>query len=297
LGYGKEALEILSYLDRANDRIIQAHNQGLAIPSEEAQFSTIIENFRDQAGAFLHEIGGLRGLEERRQHANPPETNWWWWPERIVSQKRTVSVKGYLRTGGIILGVLIVLVIVYQFIKPDAQTIAVQQAIQSAQVIGSEGDLQKALPEVEQGLQAAPEDPELLILKGCLLNLIPGRESEAQAVFDQAEKIVADHEMFLLQRAQTYFVFNKFDIAQTDAQQAVDLNPKSAKGYLVLGQILESQREMDKAYAAYEKASSLASENDDSVIAAQARIKMGMVMQLMGVNMFEPTGITPTPTP
>lgn len=298
LGYGSEAFEILSLIDRANERVKQAETQGLAIPSEEAQFNSIIENFRKQSGAFLHEIGGVSALEPVRQIANPPEANWWWWPERIVSRKRTVTAKSYLRSGGIILAVLAVLVIVYQlFLQPDPRTIAVQRAIQSAQLIAGEGDLQKALSEIDKGLTAAPDDPELLIMKGCLLSLTIGQEQEAQAVFAQAEKIVANQEMYLLQRAQTYFVFNKLDYAQNDAQEAVNLNPKSAKGYLILGQIFESQREIDKAYAAYEQASTLAGEVDDSVVAAQARIKMGMVMQLMGVDSFNLFELTPTPTP
>lgn len=298
LGYGRGVVEILSLMDRAKERVVQAQKQGLEIPSEQAQFSLIVENFRNQSGVFLREIGGVRTLEPIRQEARPLEENWWWWPERIVAQRRAVSAKAFLRTGAIIVAVLAVVVIAYQlFFKPDPSVIAAQRAIQGVQQVAAEGDLQKAIPLLDEGLSAAPNDAELLVLKGCVLSMIPGKEADAQVVFSQAEKLIANREIYLLQRAQSFYGLNNVEAAFRDAQQAVDLNPNSAKGYLILGQMLESQKEMDKAYAAYEKASNLATAQDDSFIAAQSRIKMGMVMQLMGVNSLNSFEITPTPTP
>ncbi len=301
LGYGKSSIEILSLMDNASDRIFAARNQGLIIPSEEAQFNSIIETYRSQAEVFLREIGGVSVLEALRDTTQPIDANWWWWPERIVAQKRATQAKYYIRMGAISLVVIVVVVGVYQiFLKPSPSVMAAQRALQGAQQIAQQvamdgGDIQTAIPLLDEGLKAAPNDPELLVLKGSILSILPDRGSEAVAVFTLAESTINNRELFLLQRAQAYFVLNQLELAFNDAQTAVDLNPQSARGFLILGQMLESQKEFDKAYATYEKASNLASEQSDSYVAAQARIKMGMVMQLMGVNAFNP--VSPTPTP
>ena len=301
LGYRDSSIEILNLMDNANDRILSARNQGLVIPSEEAQFNLIIETYRCQADVFLREIGGLSALAVFRKTKQPLDANWWWWPERIVAQKRATQAKHYVRMGAIALVVILFVVGVYQiFLKPSPSVIAAQRALQGAQQIAQQvamdgGDIQTAIPLLDEGLKSAPNDPELLVLKGSILSILPERGAEAQDVFMLAEKTINNEELFLLQRAQAYFVLNQLDLAFRDAQNAVELNPQSARGFLILGQMLESQKEFDKAYATYEKASNLASEQEDSYVAAQARIKMGMVMQLMGVNAFNP--ITPTPTP
>jgi len=294
LGYGNGALVILEMMDSVDERIRKALKQGASLPAEEAQFQAITETYRKQAGAFLREIGGLGRLEEVRQQAVPPSDNWWWWPEKIVAEKRASGLRNALRSGGIALAVLLIVVVIYQiFLKPDPSVVAAQLAIQSAERTAYEGDLEKALQIVEEGLTAAPNEPELLVIKGCLLSMIPGKAELAPQVFAEAEKWIADRETFLLLRAQVYLNLNSLDFSLRDAQAAVDANPKSAKGYLVLGQVFESSQRQDEAYVSYETASNLAGELNDSVTAAQARIKMGMLLQVMNVNSM----MFPTPTP
>jgi predicted Zn-dependent protease len=160
------------------------------------------------------------------------------------------------------------------------------------------GDKEEALARVEEGLVQAPGDSDLLVLKGCLLTLIGGREAEAEAAFEEAEEALGTREYLLLASAQNYVVLGEPAASQADAEAAIALNPRSAQGYLILGQALEDQNDTSGAYAAYEKASALGLEEDnDAAISAQARIKMGMLMQSIQNMMPELETLTPAATP
>ena len=295
LGFGKGAIEILSLLDLADDRLKKIQENGVPFPSEEAQYAAIIELYRSQAAQLIRDAGGIHAIEKAREQANPSELQWWWWPERIVSQKRSVSLKKTIKSGAIILCILVVLAIVYQlFLRPDPKLLAAQEAAQSAEQVGSTGDPQKAFALVEAGLKAAPNDADLLILKGCLLTILSSNDQETKTVFNQAEKAIGNHETYMLARGQTFLMLNELDLAKQDIQQLIQEMPKSARAYLILGQIFESQQNTSEAYSTYEKASALATDSNDSVVAAQARIKMGMLMQSMGL--FPVLQVSPTPT-
>jgi len=140
----------------------------------------------------------------------------------------------------------------------------------------------------------SPNDADLLILKGCLLTLLSNNDQETKAVFSQAEAALGSHETYMLARAQAFLILGKLDLANKDLQDLIRENPKSARAYLILGQVYESQQNSTAAYATYEKASNLATEANDSVVAAQSRIKMGMLMQSMGL--FPVFQVSPTPT-
>ena len=100
-------------------------------------------------------------------------------------------LKGFLRNTLILAAVILVVVVAYQlFFKPDPITIAVMNASQNAQQSMSEGNQAQALADVEKGLAVSPQDPELLVLKGCILSLDEVQASNSKAAFDLAEKLI-----------------------------------------------------------------------------------------------------------
>lgn len=293
LGIGKKGLDLLILCDRCSERFSQLEQQGVEVRAEKAQFEHITETYRKQAGQFLRDAGGLKALEPLRSTTNPPEENWWWWPERIVAEQRLVSLKGFLRHALIVAAVLLVVVVAYQvFLKPDPKTIAVLNAGQNAQQSMSEGDQAQALADVEKGLAVSPQDPDLLILKGSILSLDESKASDSKAAFDLAEKVINDRELYYMSRAQTYYIIGQVERSKADIQTAIEINPKSAKAYLILGQDLETSGDQQGAYAAYQKASDYG--GNDATTVAQARIKMGMLLQSMGL--FPETLGAPAPS-
>jgi len=296
LGVGKKGLDLLLLCDRCNDRFDLLEKQGVEVKAEKAQFEHVTETYRKQAGQFLREVGGLREVEQLRESIQPPSKNWWWWPEQIVSEQRAKSLKGYLRNLFVIAAVILVVVVAYElFFKPDPTMIAVMNAGQDAQQNMADGKTQLALADVEKGLAISPKDTDLLILKGCILSLDAGSAADAQAAFTRAETIINNKELFLLSRAQTYFMIGQLEKSKADAQAAIVVNPASAKAYLIYGSALETMGDQKGAYDAYQMASNLG--GDDATIVAQARIKMGMLMQSMGLSPFNQNQETPSPTP
>jgi cytochrome c-type biogenesis protein CcmH/NrfG len=71
--------------------------------------------------------------------------------------------------------------------------------------------------------------------------------------------------------------------------------PDSAKGYLIIGQAYEDVGDQLKALDAYEKASVAGEKLDDSTTVAQARIKMGMLLQILALPSIDNETVTPTP--
>jgi tetratricopeptide (TPR) repeat protein len=296
LGVGKKGLDLLLLCDRVDERFRLLEQQGNEVKAEKAQFEHVTETYRKQAWQFIREVGGLREIEQLREKTQPRSENWWWWPERIVKDQRLTSFKGYLRNLLILASVILVVVVAYQlFFKPDPKVIAVMDAGQNAQLSMSDGNPDKALADIETGLAISPKDPDLLMLKGCILSLNTAKTAEAKAVFDQAEMVINSRELFLMNRAQTYFMIGQLELSKADAQAAIDVNPNSAKAYLILGQDLESLADQTGAYAAYQKASDLG--GDDPTTVAQARIKMGMLLQSMGLFPSTQDVTTTTPTP
>jgi tetratricopeptide (TPR) repeat protein len=263
-----------------------------------AQFETLSLTFRRHLADFLREIGDPVKLEDARSRTSPPQENWWWRPEDLLAEERKQSANKLLRGVGIAAGILALLIILYQlFLQPDPSVIAVMDTRREAELMVLEdGDPQAGLVRVEQGLKAVPGDGELLTYKGCLLTLIGGREKDAEEAFAAAEKALGKREYMLILSAQTYSILAQPALAQARAEEAIALNPKSAQAYLIYGQALEDQKDANGAYQAYETASNLGMENDDPTITAQARMKMGILLQSM--NLFPQEDLAyPSPTP
>ena len=301
LGMGleaEEALEIPALLDMAYERVEKTDPDTAAGKGAAARFESASQTFRKNLAVFLREVGDPARLDAARRAVSTPADHWWWQPEQVLAAERTAAAKKNLRGLAIGVAVLAVLVIVYQlFLRPSPQVIAVMDGRRAAEeLIAGGGDPRDALAEIEQALLVAPGDSELLTLKGCLLTLIGGKEEEAQAAFAEAEKALGNREHMLLMSAQNYVIFAQPELARTNAEAAIALNPESGQGYLILGQALEDLNDDYGAYQAYEKASSLGNAKNDATITAQARLKMGILMQSMGMeSMFQDMGVTPTP--
>ncbi len=64
-----------------------------------------------------------------------------------------------------------------------------------------------------------------------------------------------------------------------DALEAVELNPESAAGYMLLGRAYELMEDYLEAIFAYEQAIDLAEAQGDFQLAGTARVNVGILMQ------------------
>jgi len=295
-GVGRQALEILGVLDQARQRIEDLSARDAAPRAERAQFESVCATLRNEGREFLKQIGGVEVLKVERAKVLPPRENWWWYLDEELAESQRQSFTRSLRSIGIAIIVIAVAAIVYRvFFSPDPQVIAVVDAQQNADLSLSEGELEVALSSIDLGLEKVPDSAELLLYKAVILHEL-GRADEAQPYFARAEELMADAEVFGLSQAQILNMMNKPQEAVDLLQKLILDFPTSARAYLLLGQAYEVMGNQKDALDAYEMASSVGEQSGDSTTTAQARIKMGMLMQVYGMPEFGPSA-TPTSMP
>jgi cytochrome c-type biogenesis protein CcmH/NrfG len=178
-----------------------------------------------------------------------------------------------------VVAVLLALVALYQrFLAPDAATLARIRQQQAAESLAMQGDAAGALEKVEQALVSSPRDPYLLVFKGTLQQEL-GQDPAAEQAFETAQAVLGDRVAFLLARGETYLLLRRAPAALADARAAVELNPQTAAGYMLLGRAYEITEDYPQAIFAYQQASMLAEEQGDFQTSAAARVAMGVLMQ------------------
>jgi tetratricopeptide (TPR) repeat protein len=261
----------------------ELHADGQSIPAETNRLGHASAELQRKAAAFLREIGGPRVLQNSRQARQADAAAWWWSVDRWLVDKRKARLQRWLVTGGLLVLLLAILSLVYQrFFAPDPALLASVRHQQTAESLAQAEDWAGALAEAEQALAALPGDPERLILKGILQQKL-GKNESAEKTFDTAEAHLGSREAFLIERAAQFLGINMGEAALTDAQELIAIQPDSAIGYLILGQSHISLENYDEARTALEQASDLAERQGTATIAAQARVQLAMLMQMISV--------------
>lgn len=288
------ALDILRRVDSIHARIREAQKKGNGLKAESAQMDSLLATIRREAGLFVHVLG-KNTLAQERARVQPGEERWWWYLDRVMAERQRRAIFSVLRTAMIVVGVLAVVALVYnRFFQPDPLVLAQIDAVQTGQTFAQQGDLTSALAAVEGGLQKVPGDAELLTLKGVILTLNNDLQ-EADAAFSAAQRNLGNDESFYLIRCQINLSLGRPDASVQDAQSAIQLNPKSATAYLLLGTGLELKQDYENALRAYENSADFGLQTGNDQIVAQAKIKMGMLIQMMGQLSGPPPTTTPAP--
>ncbi|GAP06593.1 protein containing TPR repeat [Anaerolinea thermolimosa] len=290
-----DVFAIFQELDEVKQQLDDGEKRGLALKAEQAQWDGILATIKRDAGELLRKAGGKSSLQSARNQKGVPPDHWWWYLDEYLAEERRKRFYHILRLGIILGAVLALVVILYQkFFAPDPKVIAEVTAKQNAEQALMEKDIQAALKEVEEGLKQSPESMDLLMLKAGILEA-QGKTNEAKALFTELEKRAKNPEAFALSKAQTYMLLNRLGEAIDVLNGLIAQEPDSAKGYLLLGQAYELMGDQLQALQTYEKASEVGERVNDPTTVAQARIKMGMLMQIMGLPTLDQAAPTNTP--
>ncbi len=291
----EQAYALLRGLDDAYRGLQEIENEQSRKVAE-AQFGGIVAKMRREAGLMLRDLGGRSALAEERARVQPPGEHTWWYLDEHMDHLRKNALRRLLVTGGIIVVAVAVLAVVYQrFLAPDPQVALRYRYAQSAQDTLIQGDYAKGLAEIEQGLAISPRDPELLTLKGVLLEL-SGEEAAAKATFTEAAGLFERAEDFYVARGQSYAMANQPEKALADAEEAIRRNPDLAEAYLLSGQAHELLQMFQAALADYDQAYITAEATEKLQLAALARMRMAMLMQSMNIQSL-PTAPAETEVP
>ncbi len=279
-----EPLTVLASFDKASTTMAELQASGQTMRAEEARLEAVSAGLKRKAGTFLREIGGADVLEEARRARQPDPAAWWWFLDQFLADQRRTQLRRLLQGAGGAAVILLVLAVLYQrFLAPDPATQERLRHESAAESLVMDGNLAGALSEVEQALVIAPGDANLLTFKGALQQKL-GQSAAAEQTFAAAEAAFGNRETFLLTRGQTYLRLGQGEATLADAQAAIALNPKSAIGYLLLGQANEALENYQEAIAAYQQAGTLADAQNNPQIAVIARINLATLMQRLPIQ-------------
>jgi tetratricopeptide (TPR) repeat protein len=159
-------------------------------------------------------------------------------------------------------------------LAPSPEVLARLEAENSAYEAIDNGEYPQALADIEQGLVKVPGNPDLLLLKGVVEEVL-GEDTAAADSFDQAQVGLNSPFYFYLARSQLQLRVGQFSKAEHDARTALELDEKSAGAWFLLGQALESQNKLPEAASAYQKASELGMDSGDNEVVVMARMALG----------------------
>mgnify|MGYP005834853089 CR=1 FL=1 len=271
----EQILAVVTGLDGAKALVDQLITSGARYPAEEVQRIEMIESaLRKHMGRVSRTLAAagvsLEGIAAER--AQVPDA-WWWKLPELVRQKRAQTLRTWLIWVGVAVVVVVIAAILYNTVfAPDPIVLARTNALQQAQqLVIEENDLQGALDAVNAGLAEVerlaaergetPETVELLTTRGVILEAMGDAEAGAR---DFAAAEAEDRWAMLTTRAQLYLYYiRKPDAALADAEALVEMEPDHPAGYMFLGDAYGALGQRLAAYDAYEKAKSLAFENEE----------------------------------
>ena len=281
LGEKAAAVETLDLLDQADALIKQITATGGDLAAENTRFNTITRQFDKKKATFLKEIGGAAALHQLRATREREDDHWWWHADVRLDEERRLHRTHVLRRAGIATLVLIILTSLYMlFLAPDEATRERFRHEQDAEQALIDGNPAAAQVKADLALSWAPDNAELLILKGVALEL-QGETEQAQALYNRAQVLVGETDAFLASRAQTYMLAGRGDLALADAQHIVELDPDSALGHFILGNANASLGDYYEAADNYERASELADAAGQTELQGMARVQLGYIMMMM----------------
>ncbi len=293
----EQAFELLHGLDEVFLRMQELEPGSSSRKVADAQLGDIVAKLHKEPMRFVRDLGGFQALRHARSEVNPPADHGWWYLDEFLAKRRQAAFRRLLTTGGALVILFIILAVLYnRFLAPDPKESALYGAQQNASSRLINGDYQGAMQQVDQGLQIAPQDPDLLVLKGVIQNLL-GQKDQAEVSFAAAEKGFTSREDFLLARGQLYLEAKQLDKSLADAQSAVLAAPQSASAYLLRGQVYEEQQKYQEAMADYNQAFTAADKADQSDLAAIARVHIGMLTQMLNGPAQLELLATPTSAP
>ncbi len=269
---------VLNYLTRLDElqQRFDASAGGLNLEPERLRFITLQDQLQKKAPQLLDKLGGAATLKTIRPTDATPERASWWFLDQEVARRRANSFKRV----GIIVGVIAIVallgVILFNtLLKPDPNTVLRAHNFAAAVDLAVyDHDYPAALSQLDEALAVLPDDPELLIFKGVLLQRLE-RADEADAIFERAAQLSPSAEYLPLARGQIYLQLKQTEAALEDGLQATVAAPDSAEAWFLLGRVYTALEQIPQAHQALSKAADLAFEQGDDTLYAIIKINLG----------------------
>ncbi len=273
----KDAIvDYLAHLDTTQK--LFAHLQkieGSNTAAEQSRWDTVQKHFFRRAKIFYHILGGKSALRALRPEDARPDSHPWWFLDDFVAAQRAKARKRAFIISGVTGGIVAVLIILFNtLLKPNPTVIAKTRHFDAAlEALTQNQGYAAALNEIDQALAAMPNDTDSLVFKGELL-LKLGRNAEAESVFSQAEALASTPDAISLARGSILFQMGDVDGSLVQTQRVLKINPNSAEGWFLAGQIYLQQKKNGDAYDAFSRAADLAFAQENDSLYTIAKMNM-----------------------
>jgi tetratricopeptide (TPR) repeat protein len=281
----EEALDIPVLFDQVDQTLDELQELGMNLASELGQAETLSAQFTKKRTLFIRKIGGSQELEKARQANQPTKDRWWWYVDQNLAEENKQKAFHWFRIFAVAAVLLIILAAIYQkYLAPDPAIKASYGHQQQAENAVMEGNFEYALTEVQQALMYTPEDPNLYVLQGVILDAL-ARPEEASSSFEIALQNYDQADQFYNQRTLVYLMMSDAERALADCETAIQINPDSALSYLEQGQAYEMLGDNQKAIQSYETADGIAQKSGNAQLQAVIRMTLSNAYQ----NIILPT--------
>jgi hypothetical protein len=275
----EDLIALFRCLDDLTDARRALGAPGIDLRPELTRIETVHNILRDRGPVAVRTLARHLPLAKLRAEVDLPEDHWWWYLDRHVAEQRARDNRRFLRWSAAGAALLALLVAAYVlFLRPDEATRLKMERVFGAESSVEAGDYAAALASYQQALELAPDDPEINLMVGVMLEALE-RPQEAEAQYAEAEHLYGARAGLLSARSQKYVLLGWYDKAEAEARAAIALDDQLAMGYLALGSAYEGQGRNREAIGALEKAADLASAQEQNELYVIVKTRLAMLMQ------------------
>lgn len=246
--------------------------------SEISRWEDIQEKLPRRGAQVIKAAKGAGGYAALRAQNPPASGAWWHLDEQVALQKRK-QLRKLLLTLAIVVLVAGAGILAYQaWLAPDAATIALVDALSTAERHVDAQEWEAALATVEGVLQTQPENSELLLWAAVLSERLGDPDAAADYGARALAQLGGDEVQYLVTLGMNRFRAGDLDGATAAADRAATLQPEAPQVHFLYGNIAEERGDISAALDAFDRAATLAEVNDPQLTVI-SKMRYGMLLQ------------------
>lgn len=253
-------------------------NTDLALRAEQARWDDLQAKLLRRGTQIVKAAEGAGGYAAlRAQH--PPAAGLWWHLDMQIALRKRQQLQRLLRLLVIVAVVAAAGVWAYQtWLAPDAATLALVDALSTAERQVDAQEWEAALATIEGALQLQPDNPELLLWATVLTERLGDPVAAAAYGARALTQLGGDEAQYNVALGMNRFRAGDLDGAAAAADRAAALQPESPQVYFLYGNIAEARGDIKAALDAFDRAAALA-ETDDPQLTVISKMRYGMLLQ------------------
>ena len=266
-------VEILTQFAQAREELMHQETAGTDVRSELSRYEDIGARLERNATNVVRLVGGANRYRSLRAELGVDGAEGGWRLDEIAARRaRRVLIVG----GSTLAAFLFMLGLGYVFRETLFPVDPIRDAVGAAQTAAQKRNPAVALSAIEAGLVFSPASATLLVWQGAMLPMT--RSAESTAAYVQARAAMGELN-FLLERSQVWLAAQEYDKALQDLNGVIAARPKDPIPYYLRASAYEGIPERKAAIADLEKAAELSQLAGNDYLYANAKIRLGYLMQ------------------